>query len=487
MDSITAGAATVGHAPTGKPGLLINRNFALLWFGQTISVIGDMMAATTLIIWIATGLAAHQTWAPVAVSGVLIATSAPTLLVGFFAGVFVDRVQKRPLMLWMDGLRVLIVASLVVATGAFPLPFLAGGRLPLVWTLGLIYGAVVLVSIGDQFFRPSSMALIQEIVPVEQQARAMGVMQASFSIALVIGPSLAAPLYAAVGPMWAILIDASTFAVSYLTIFAISAPRAPHTQASDGQAPTSAPSFWRELFAGMRFYFSNRVLVSLLVGVVVAVSGASALNTLDVFFATQNLHATTAMYGFLGGVFGAGAILGSIFFGLLAQRIGLARTLWVNMTLFGVLVIGLSRVTTYEIALGFFLVAGALNAGLNVAAGPIMLRETPNAMMGRVMSIFQPTMNLAILVATALIGYLAGVTLLHFHAVVLGVSFAAVDTIWLAGGALMTLSGLVMIVGLRGVDRRYRREDRAAAEGAKVAATEAVRMAAEAPTASASL
>jgi MFS family permease len=484
MDSTTAGAATEGHAPTGKPGLLINRNFALLWFGQTISVIGDMMAATTLIIWIATGLAAHQTWAPVAVSGVLIATSAPTLLVGFFAGVFVDRFQKRPLMLWMDGLRALIVAALIVATGAFPLPFLAGGRLPLVWTLGLIYGAVVLVSIGDQFFRPSSMALIQEIVPVEQQARAMGVMQASFSIALVIGPSLAAPLYAAFGPMWAILIDASTFAVSYLTVFAISVPQhALHMQTSDGSA--SSPSFWRELFAGMRFYFSNRVLVSLLVGVVVAVSGASALNTLDVFFATQNLHATTAMYGFIGGVFGAGAILGSIFFGLLAQRIGLARILWAAMTLFGVLVIGLSRVTTYEIALGYFFVAGALNAGLNVAAGPIMLRETPNAMMGRVMSIFQPTLNLAILVATALIGYLAGVTLLHFHAVVLGESFAAVDTIWLAGGVLMTLSGLVMIVGLRGVDRRYRREDRAAAEAAKVAA-EVVPIATEAPTASAS-
>ncbi len=482
MDSTTVGVATQGRAPTGKPGLLINRNFALLWFGQTISVIGDMMASTTVIIWIAVGLAAHQTWAPVAVSGVLIATSAPTLLVGFFAGVFVDRVQKRPLMLWMDGLRALIVAALIVATGAFPLPFVAGGRLPLVWTLGLIYGVVVLVSVGDQFFRPSSMAMIQDIVPVEQQARAMGILQASFSIALVIGPPLAAPLYAAFGPEWAILIDAATFAVSYLTIFAIVAPRhALHTQTSDGSA--HAPSFWRELFAGMRFYFSNRVLVTLLIAIVVGVSGASALNTLDVFFATQNLHATTAMYGFIGAVFGAGAILGSIFFGLTAQRLGLARMLWLTMLLFGVLVVGLSRVTSYEIALGFFFVAGALNSGLNVAAGPIMMRETPNALMGRVMSIFQPTMNLAILLATALIGYLAGVTLLRFHAVLFGVSFAAVDTIWLAGGVLMALSGLVMIFGLRGVDRRYRREDRAAKAPA---ATEAVPMATEASTASAS-
>lgn len=455
MDSTTAAVPS----RRGKPGFLINRDFALLMSGQTVSLIGDMMFTTTLVIWIATGLTAHQSWAPIAVSGVLLAASAPTLLVGLFAGVFVDRADKRGLMLWMDAFRAVIVALLIVASGAFPLPFLSGARLPLFWTLGLIYAVVVLVNAGEQFFRPSMMALIQHIVPTERQAQAMGLAQVTMSFALILGPSLAAPLYAAFGPQWALLIDAATFAVSYLTIFAIRAPRAaPREQQAETQ-----PSFWRELLAGIRFYFSNRVLVTLLLAIIVAVTGASALNTLDVFFATQNLRATTAMYGFIGGIFGLGAILGSILIGMLAQRVGLARTLWTSMALFGVLVVALSRVTSYDVALGFFLVAGALNAGLNVAAGPIMLRETPSDMMGRVMSIFQPLMNLAILLATAAIGYLAGVTLRGFHATWLGLSFAAVDTIWLVGGALMTLSGLVILIGLRGVDRRYRREDQAAA------------------------
>lgn len=455
MDSTTAAVPS----RRGKPGFLINRDFALLMSGQTVSLIGDMMFTTTLVIWIATGLTAHQSWAPIAVSGVLLAASAPTLLVGLFAGVFVDRADKRGLMLWMDAFRAIIVALLIVASGAFPLPFLSGARLPLFWTLGLIYAVVVLVNAGEQFFRPSMMALIQHIVPTERQAQAMGLAQVTMSFALILGPSLAAPLYAAFGPQWALLIDAATFAVSYLTIFAIRAPRAaPREQQAETQ-----PSFWRELLAGIRFYFSNRVLVTLLLAIIVAVTGASALNTLDVFFATQNLRATTAMYGFIGGIFGLGAILGSILIGMLAQRVGLARTLWTSMALFGVLVVALSRVTSYDVALGFFLVAGALNAGLNVAAGPIMLRETPSDMMGRVMSIFQPLMNLAILLATAAIGYLAGVTLRGFHATWLGLSFAAVDTIWLVGGALMTLSGLVILIGLRGVDRRYRREDQAAA------------------------
>jgi MFS family permease len=481
MDSITAGAA----APSRKPSLFINRDYAFLWLGQSISFMGDMMFATTLIIWIATGLGAHQSWAPLAVSAVLMATAAPTLLVGVFAGVFVDRARKRPLMLWMDGLRAFIVAALVVASGVFPLPFIAGNRLPLVWTLGLLYGVVVLVNVGEQFFRPSAMALVQEIVPTELQARAMGFSQGSISIALIIGPSLAAPLYAVFGPEWAILIDAASYAVSFLTILAIREPRAIPTQATQaGQhdKETQRTGFWRELLAGARFYFSNRVLVTLLVAVVVAMVGASALNTLDVFFATENLHATTAMYGLLGGALGLGSIVGSIVFGFLAQRIGLARTLWMTMAAFGVLVVALSRTTEYNVALVLFGFAGVLNAALNIAAGPLMMRETPNHLMGRVMSIFQPASSLAVLAGTALVGYLAGVTLLGFHAVALGQTFGAVDTIWLGGGVLMFLSGLVIMVGLTGVDRRYRAEDRAAAAAASAEATASERNdSAEAP------
>lgn len=449
------------HNPTK---LGANRNFILLMIGQAVSFTGDLMFSTTLVIWIALKLAAHQTWSPIAVSGVMLGAAAPTLLVGLFAGVFVDRANKRRMMLWMDGLRVVIVAALVLAAGVVPLPFLSGA-LPLVWTLGAIYTVVVLVNVGEQFFRPSSVALIQEIVPTEQQGQAMGAFQAVLSLALIAGPAIGAPLYAAFGPQWAILIDAGSFAISYLTILLI------RTQAASATSPNAQTqpraSFFSEFWAGFRFYFGNRVLVTLLVSIIIAITGASALNTLDVFFATQNLHATTAMYGFIGGVFGVGSILGAVAMGAFAQRIGLARTLWLSMFAFGLLVMALSRVTNYDIALGAFLVCGALNAGLNVAAMPMMMRETPPDMMGRMMSIFQPIMNLAILVATGIIGYLAGVTLRGFSATWQGMAFSAVDTIWLAGGALMALSGVVILVGLRGVDARYKREDRA-----KVAAVE---------------
>src|SRR5215469_13340182 len=85
-----------------SPGLLINRNFGLLWCGQVISITGDFVFDTTLVLWITTFIARNQSWGPLAVSRLLMMTSIPTFVVGPLAGVFVDRWDKRQTMMRMD-------------------------------------------------------------------------------------------------------------------------------------------------------------------------------------------------------------------------------------------------------------------------------------------------------------------------------------------------------------------------------------------------
>ncbi|HEY7416793.1 MAG TPA: MFS transporter, partial [Ktedonobacteraceae bacterium] len=161
MNSNTSAA----HTASKKPGLLRNRNFALLWIGRTISVLGDFAFDTTLILWIGVIIAKGQSWAPLAVSGVLIATSIPIFLIGPIAGVFVDRWEKRPTMLWMDALRAILITLLLFAANLFPLPFFPDGKMPASWQLGMIYAIVFLASTCAQFFNPSRMALIGDLVP----------------------------------------------------------------------------------------------------------------------------------------------------------------------------------------------------------------------------------------------------------------------------------------------------------------------------------
>src|SRR5262249_17078449 len=162
----------------------------------------------TLVLWIASRIAQGQSWAPLAVSGVLIATALPTLVIGPLAGVFVDRWDKRRTMLRMDSLRALLIVALLLLT---PLPIRDGSRLPGGWQLGAIELVVGVGTAAAQFFSPSRLTLIGDVVDEDQQARATGLGQATQSLSIVIGPPLAALLFFSGGVQWALLINALSF------------------------------------------------------------------------------------------------------------------------------------------------------------------------------------------------------------------------------------------------------------------------------------
>src|SRR5947209_12382693 len=134
-----------------KRGLLINRDFTLLWSAQAISKLGDVVFDSTLVFWIATSIAREQRWAPLAVSGIFVATALPTLVAGPIAGVFVDRWPKRPTMLLMDALRAILIVLLLLVTGMPPPPF----QLPPFGQLVAIYLVLFLTTISALFVDPS--------------------------------------------------------------------------------------------------------------------------------------------------------------------------------------------------------------------------------------------------------------------------------------------------------------------------------------------
>ena len=68
---------------------LINRNYAKLWYGQAVSAVGDTVFGTTLVLWVSQVLAGGRSWAPAAVSGILVAAAAAFALVGPVAGVVI--------------------------------------------------------------------------------------------------------------------------------------------------------------------------------------------------------------------------------------------------------------------------------------------------------------------------------------------------------------------------------------------------------------
>jgi MFS family permease len=435
--------STTATPAARKPGLFINRNFGLLWLGQSISIMGDFAFSITLVVWIYTTLAKDQPWAPLAVTGVLVATTVPMVLVGPLAGVFVDRADKRGLMMVMSVIQALAAGALIALTGVFPIPFL-DGALPLEWMLGAVYGVVFLINVCEQFFRPAQMALLGDIVAEEYRGRASGLLQASGSLGILIGPLLAPLVVVTFGVEWTLLFDALSFLVAFLTLLAMRVPRAARSVAKGERS-----HFGREFGAGLRFFLGSRVSMTILIAGVIVLFGAGAINALDIFFATRNLHASIPEYGVLSGAGGVGLLLGSILAAIFVARIGYGRVVWGSLIAMGALMLVYARMTSLWPAVALVALIGVPNAALNVAITPLLLLVTPRALVGRSMAILTPAINVASLAGMGLAGYLASVTLVDFHEEALGFTFGPVDTIFMAGGLIALLGGVYCALRLR--------------------------------------
>ena len=431
-------------APTSlkaTSGILINRDYALLWIGQSLSNVGDFVYNTALVLWV-TQLLHGVIWAPLAVSGIFIATFLPQIIVGPLAGVFVDRWDNRRTLLRMDSSRVVLIALLVLATGAVPLPFFPQGQIPVGVALGTLYLIIFIAEACGQFFNPARTTLMSDIVPTALQPRAVGLGQVTQSLAIIIGPPIAALLFYRIGVQGTLLLNAASFLISYLCIHSV---RATIVRASTSAAQ---PRFWNEFFIGLRFAVDNKVISTLIIAGVIILFGAAPLNSLGVFFLQQNLHASTAYYGYLDSALGIGTIVGAIIFSMLATRIGLSRLLISSLLLAGVLVILYARMTSFTPAIVLLMLFGFFQAGMNIAISPLFIRAIPRAMLGRVLALFTTCIALASLVSIAITGFLDSSVLHDFHATIFGVNFGPIDTISTVGGLLVVLAALYTLVRL---------------------------------------
>jgi MFS family permease len=426
---------TDSQAPKAA-GLWANQNWRLLWSGQSISMIGDMVFYVTVLLWIATIIAKGQPWAPAAASGALIATAAPVLIVGPLSGVFVDRWDRRRTMLVADAARFVLIASLLI------IPMLKN-QLPVAAQLGILYGVLAVCSCFAQFFDSSRLAVIGAIVPAEQQPQASSQLSAAGSLAQILGPPIAAPLLITLGVQWALILNAASFGISFLSVRAITAPL---TQADDQPA---RESFASEFRTGIKFFTASRVLVTLGIGIVIAMLGNGAVNSLAVFFVPDNLHVGASWLGSLMGSVGGGAIVGSLLAGAISRQVKPPQLFWLSLLICGVALIGLSRTTALIPAIAAAAILGIGAGFLNSSISPIILATTPPHLIGRVSAVLSPLQQLASIVSMVLAGVLASTLLRGFHAVVAGVHLGPYDTVFAVAGLLFVIAGVAAIGPMR--------------------------------------
>jgi MFS family permease len=428
---------TSATQPTKEPGLFANHNFLWLWLGQSVSVLGNVAFTTTMVVWVG-ALTVRQPWSPLAVSGMFVASGVPTVLVGPFAGVLVDRWDKRTAMLRIDAVRALLVAVLLIPALGILTPLLPRETGGLLVILGAIFAVQVVLALVEQFFGTGVSSLVADIVPANRQPQAMSLVQTVFALASVVGPTLAAPLYFLVGPALAVGVNAASFAISALTVCAISSPPVPVNVSTGGR-----DHYWREFSAGLRFFVTSRVLVGLLIGASVALLAGGAFQALDYFFVTTDLHTSASYYGALEAATGIGLIAGTVLLGLVAQRVGLTRLFSSGLLTLGVLAVAYSRLNSVWPAVACDVGIGACIGGIAVSASPLLMRVTPRELLGRATAVFQPALAIATLAGSAAGGYLAATVLHGVSLCVAGMSFDALRLIFGGAGVLLILVGLL--------------------------------------------
>lgn len=321
MDEAPAGhrptrAALRGDSVSAGVVLLGNRGFRNLALATLVSTLGDWIGFLAIIALTADILGPTRA-AAFAVSGVMAARVLPSLVLGPIAGVFVDRWDRKRVMLathlgrgmvmalipFTNEILALLLATLVIEVMSSLFAPAKDATLPLLVRPGELVSANQINLVTTYGTLPLGGALYAILVAYAGQVGAVGGFLAERPIAL------------------AIWFNSVSFLVAALLVTRI--PRLVATRRASTD-PAEAPGAWEQLKEGFRFIAGHRVIRALVVGVMVAFASAGVVITAGEFFASQ-LNAGPSGYGILVAVVGSGMLAGLVAAAPLTVRIGPER------------------------------------------------------------------------------------------------------------------------------------------------------------------
>lgn len=287
-------------------GKLRRRDFRFFWAGQTVSELGSQVSQLAVPL-----IAIRALQATTFEVGVLSAAGAAApLLFALPAGVWVDRLPRRPVMIASDIGRLLVLGSVTVAASLGVL------GMPQLYAAAFLAGALTI------FFDVAYQSYLPALVGREHLVHGNARLAASAQVAGVAGPSLAGVLVQAIGGPYAVAVDAASFLVSAGSLGAIRAqdvtPAAPR---GDRQ------SLRADVAQGLRFVAGNPVFRLLMTATAIANFFGSASLAVILVFLVRVLHQPPAVIGLLSAAGSVGGVLGAMFTSRIGRWLGHGRSM----------------------------------------------------------------------------------------------------------------------------------------------------------------
>lgn len=395
---------------------LRNRNFFLLWSGGLISMMGTWMlfAALPFYVYEVTGSA-------LATGSVLMALVAPGMLFGSVAGVFVDRWDRR---------RVLLAGNLVQAA-IIPWLLLVDIR-GWIW---VVYVVIFLESTVNQFLIPAENALLPSLVDEVHLVSANSLNALNDNLARLVGAALGGILLGTVGFRNVVIIDAASYAAAAVLITFVVAPRL-----AGGAAALARGSrwqrVWEEWLDGLRLVAKEPLLRNLFIVVGVGLFGDAILSALLAVFAQDVAGFSATDYGWVLAARGIGGFLGALLIAQIGPRLSRGLMIYGGLAGTGIFILAMVSFPTLPTVITLMIAAGPVFMAWIISTQTVMQSTTTEGFRGRVFGAYGTVSTLVMFIGSGLGGSLAdaaGVTSLMYAATVIYVTAGALGWILLRG------------------------------------------------------
>lgn len=361
------------------------KSFFAIFFGQSFSLLSSSAVQFSIIWWITveTGSALALTIASVV--GLL-----PQAIIGLFAGVWIDRFNRKKIIILADGM----VAASSLLLGVL---FFLG-----IHSLTLVYFILLVRALGETFHKPALQALIPQIVPQGELIKAGGFGQMINTACTMLGPMLGALLMSITTLQWIMLLDVlgAFLAIVSLTIVKTSQLHSNHT---------NRINFVQDIKQGKLAIKSNKALLRLSIPMLISTIVFVPLGTLLPLMVRNYFFGTAWHNGLIQTLFSLGMLIAAIVIGLTGglKKQFLMISLFTGLLGLSSFIAGLIPANLFWVFCILVFLMGSTGSGFNIPFTAYVQRTVPPENLGKVLSLITSVMSFAAPVGMFIAGPIA--------------------------------------------------------------------------------
>ena len=343
--------------------ILKNRTFLLFFLGNTISLVGfgfNLVGVSWLVL--------EVTGSELALGKIMAMATVPGVLLALFAGIIIDKVNRKWLLVVLDLFRMVVVGSFVI--------LLVQDR----FSMNALFIMVLLMGTGSSLFWPTAQAFVQELVSAKDYFQANALLSASYQAGSILGAGIGGVVVHFYGVPTALAFNALTHLISALLISA-----APFTRQV---VHHEVESIWISVSKGF-IYFKEKVgvLILGLTTILADVAIWGSLSVLTITISKEVFLAGSWGYGLMDGFYGIGALISTIAVGYMTRLLGRDRYLLLCYLVAGVMCLFVPiAISIYLAGVAYFFM-GLHNNAARICIRTIFMEQIPNKIMGRVQTI----------------------------------------------------------------------------------------------------